>query len=132
MTTYTYAWPQIMLELIVERSESMSFGPGVEVFQDIVNASKDQEVKLQCAVKTYSMEGELEWLFEQNSKPIRANRKYDLVMDRNLVMDFHTQFLSMTIRKGHLGVRNYGKNICRTMNFTRGYKEKVLVIQITG
>ncbi|KAK3593796.1 hypothetical protein CHS0354_014339 [Potamilus streckersoni] len=107
----------------------VKFGPNVEVFQDTITATEEQEVKLHCAVEAFPMEGKLEWVFENNGQEIREGLKYNISSDRDLVKDFHVQFLSMVIRKGHLGIGDYGKYICRTKNFSRGYKEKVVVLQ---
>ncbi|KAL3867086.1 hypothetical protein ACJMK2_044319 [Sinanodonta woodiana] len=106
----------------------VKFGPDVGVFQETITAIVGQEVKLHCAVEAFPMEGELEWVLE-NGQQIRAGEKYDIIPDREFVKDFNTQFLSMVIQEGHLGVGDYGKYVCRTKNFARGYNEKTVVIQ---
>ncbi|KAL3867137.1 hypothetical protein ACJMK2_044361 [Sinanodonta woodiana] len=115
-----------------DRSEiriRVTFGPEVAVFQNTIIATKGQEVTFHCAVEAFPMEGDLEWAFENKSEPIRLDWKYDVQHDRDLVNDFNTLFLSMTIRKTYLEDSDYGRYVCRTINFSKGYSENIVVLQ---
>ncbi|KAK3593795.1 hypothetical protein CHS0354_014338 [Potamilus streckersoni] len=107
----------------------VNFGPEVEVFQNTVNAALGQEVTLHCMVTAYPMDGELEWVFLNENLPIRANWKYELVSDLEMIKDYNTLFASMIIRKGHFGDGDYGHYVCRTKNFSRGHSEKMFNVQ---
>ncbi|KAL3867091.1 hypothetical protein ACJMK2_044322 [Sinanodonta woodiana] len=107
----------------------VNFGPEVEVFRNTVYATLGQEVTLHCAVAAYPMDGILEWVFQNNNSPISDSWKYDVVTDQDLMNDYNTLFVSMTIRKGYLDDDDYGHYICRTKNFSRGYSEKVFIVQ---
>ncbi|KAL3867090.1 hypothetical protein ACJMK2_044321 [Sinanodonta woodiana] len=107
----------------------VNFGPEVDVFQNTVYATLGQEVTLHCAVEAYPMDGTLEWVFQINDSAIDNNWKYAVVPDKDMINDYNTLFLSMTIRQFQLGDEDYGQYICRTTNFNRGYSEKVILVR---
>ncbi|KAK3593799.1 hypothetical protein CHS0354_014341 [Potamilus streckersoni] len=107
----------------------VKFGPEVVIFQNTIITTNGQEVTLHCAVEAFPMDGDLEWAFQNKSVPIRSDLMYEVRHDRNLVNDFNTLFLSMTIRKDILQDGDYGRYVCRTINFSRGYSENVVIIQ---
>ncbi|KAL3867088.1 hypothetical protein ACJMK2_044320 [Sinanodonta woodiana] len=88
-----------------------------------------EEVTLHCAVEAYPMDGTLEWVFQNNNSPIDNNWKYKVVPDKDMMNDYNTLIVSLTIRNLQLGDGDYGHYICRTKNFSRGYSEKVLIVQ---
>ncbi|KAL3867136.1 hypothetical protein ACJMK2_044360 [Sinanodonta woodiana] len=107
----------------------VNFGPEVDILGENVTAVIGEEVTLHCVIAAYPMDGVGEWAFQNRSEPIEYSWKYNVVPDPELKTDFNTLIVSLTIRFGALGNQDYGQYVCRTKNFSRGYSDKVVVIQ---